>query len=97
MAPDGRMSLRSMSLQIKMRTTRCVTTGKLEKSLQNKIEIFVPDRQMTVYSLKSLLQKQTGLPAGAQRLVHEGRDLQDWNTLETVGVLPHDDVILTRR
>ena len=67
-------------------------------SMQSKTTVLVPDSSITVFSLKSLLEQQTevALPHTHQLILHKGRVLQDWLTLEKAGVLPGDVVILTR-
>ena len=66
--------------------------------MQSKTTVLVPDSSITVFSLKSLLEQQTevALPHTHQLILHKGRVLQDWLTLEKAGVLPGDVVILTR-
>lgn len=99
MAPDGRSFLqRSMQLRLQIQTVRCVATGRLDGplSLQQSASVYVPDSKMTVFSLKHLLAAETGIPASQQQLLHEQRVLQDWSTLERAGVLPWDELVLTR-
>lgn len=63
-------------------------------TVQDQLVSLTVDANETVENLKALLEVETGLPLAQQRLIHNGRELQNNSTLGASGVANGDLLML---